>query len=118
MNPPEPTPNPDKPVTFPEVAMRVAQDGPMYALIVAIAVLALLGHASPTEALIGGLASLLARSWPRPPTMLGGTIIPLVIAVGLVGKAVACTPPEAAYVIPIELELVHASTGGHHHGGE
>lgn len=55
----------DKPVTLADVAMRVAHDGPMYAIIVVVGVMAFKGHASASESIIAGLGALLARSWPR-----------------------------------------------------
>lgn len=62
----------DKAVTFADVAMRVAHDGPMYAVIVVVGVMAFKGHASAGESIIAGLGALLARSWPRAIQVGGG----------------------------------------------
>ena len=51
-------------VTFPDVAMRIAHDGPMYGVIALVGVLALKGVAAPSESLMGAALALLARSSP------------------------------------------------------
>lgn len=51
-------------VTFADVAMRVARDGPMYAIIIMIGALALKGSATAMETMMTSAIALLARSWP------------------------------------------------------
>lgn len=64
-------PNETRPVTFADVMMRVAHDGPMYAVIGLVGVLALKGQASASEMVITALGALLARSWPRAVQVSG-----------------------------------------------
>lgn len=54
----------DRPVTFADVAMRIARDGPMYGVIILVAMLAITGKASALESIVGSALGLLARSWP------------------------------------------------------
>ena len=69
--PPLTSTRPEKPVTFADVAMRVAQDGPVYAVIGLVGAMAIGGHATASEAVITGHAGLLARSWPRAVQVAG-----------------------------------------------
>jgi len=66
------TPNDQRPVTFPDVMMRIAHDGPFYAIICLIGVLAIRGTASAQETVIASLGTLLARSWPRAIQVAAG----------------------------------------------
>ena len=54
-----------------DVAMKVAADGPVYALVGLVGVLAIKGHASTSEMIITGALAFVSRSWPKPIT-LGG----------------------------------------------
>lgn len=91
-------PDRDRAPTFADVAMRVANDGPMYAAIALVGVLSLQGKASASEMVITALASLLARSWPRAvqvapggPSRLGLGILPLIVGGAIAGKTLACS---------------------------
>lgn len=70
-------------VTFADVAMRIARDGPMYGVIVLVGVLALKGTTTAAESITGAALALLARSHPPPEVekRLGG--------VAIIGAAVA-----------------------------
>lgn len=57
--------------------MRVANDGPMYAVIGLVGALALSSHATSAEMVITSLAALLARSWPRAVTVAGSAAVAL-----------------------------------------
>lgn len=70
---------PSRPASFADVAMRVAYDGPMYATIALVGVLALKGQASASEMVITALGALLARSWPRAVQVTGGGAVALAI---------------------------------------
>ena len=60
-------------VTFADVAMRIARDGPMYGVIVLVGVLALKGTTTAAESITGAALALLARSHPPPePDKRGG----------------------------------------------
>ncbi len=62
-------------VTFADVAMRVARDGPMYGVIILVGVLALRGTTSALESILGAAFALQARSHPPPENdKLGRTI--------------------------------------------
>lgn len=52
-------------ITFADVAMRVAHDGPMYGVILLVGILAMRGNVDSLHAIIGAAFALLARS--RPP---------------------------------------------------
>ncbi len=52
-------------ITFADVAMRIARDGPMYAVIVMVGVLAIRGTTTSMESVLGAAIALQARS--RPP---------------------------------------------------
>jgi hypothetical protein len=71
---------PSKPVTFADVAMRLVQDGPIYAIIGLVGAMAVGGHATASEAVITGLAGLLARSWPRAVQVAGKAGVVLIAA--------------------------------------
>lgn len=80
-------------VTFADVAMRVANDGPMYGVIILVGVLALRGTTTALESIIGAAFALQARS--RPPeseksssyaNSLRG-MIPIPAAVGAIAAA-------------------------------
>ena len=53
-------------ITFADVAMRVARDGPMYGVIILVGVLALRGTTSALESILGAAFALQARSHPPP----------------------------------------------------
>ena len=53
-------------VTFADVAMRIARDGPMYGVIILVGVLALRGTTTAMESVVGAAIALLARSHPPP----------------------------------------------------
>lgn len=63
-------------VTFADVAMRVARDGPMYGVIILVGVLALRGTTSALESILGAAFALQARSHPPPEFSgkMGGSI--------------------------------------------
>jgi hypothetical protein len=91
----------EKPVTFADVAMRVANDGPMYAAIALVGVLSLQGKATASEMVITSLASLLARSWPRAVQVggLGGRatmFLPLLLGGAIATRTIACAPASAS----------------------
>jgi len=82
-------------ITFADVAMRVARDGPMYGVILLVGVLALKGTTTALESILGAAFALQARSHPPPETdKLGRTIINgavLMLAVlGLLTAISAC----------------------------
>lgn len=88
--------------TFADVAMRVANDGPMYAAIALVGMLSLQGKATASEMVITALASLLARSWPRAvqttpghSSRLGLGVLPLLVSGTIFAKTLACAPPPA-----------------------
>lgn len=94
--PPLNSEKPPKAVTFADVAMKLVQDGPVYAVMAVVLVLALRGTATASEAVITGLAGLLARMWPQAIQVAGkvGAHIIVVLAAGVAFTAVhACTPP-------------------------
>lgn len=53
-------------VTFADVAMRIARDGPMYGVIILVGLLALRGTTTAMESIVGAAFALLARSHPPP----------------------------------------------------
>ncbi len=65
-------------VTFADVAMRIARDGPMYGVIVLVGVLAMTGKTTTMESIVGAALALQARSHP-PPEDHKGSRIPLVM---------------------------------------
>lgn len=77
-----------RPVTFADVAMRMANDGPIYAIIGLVGAMAIAGKATATETLITGLAGLLARSWPRA-VQVAGKAGAMLLVVGAAGAAFA-----------------------------
>jgi hypothetical protein len=115
--PPIITTKPDRAPTFADVAMRLANDGPMYAAIALVGVLSIQGKASASEMVITALASLLARSWPRAVQVpqssssrfgIGG-FLPLVVGGAILTKTLACAPPSSASS-PTPATVVHVST--------
>lgn len=90
-------------VTPSDVMMRVAHDGPGYALIALVAVLALKGQASATEMVITGLGALLARSLPT--TALRGGAIGALALILLVPWLAACIPASDARATSYSFEL-------------
>ncbi len=89
-----------KAVTFADVAMKLVQDGPIYAIIVVVGILAMRGTATASEAVITGLASLLARMWPQAVQVAGkvGAQLLIILAGGAAFASVhiACMPQEPA----------------------
>lgn len=83
-------------VTFADVAMRIARDGPMYGVIILVGVLALKGTTTSAESIIGAALALLARSHPPPEIdkRVPGTVSILGAMLFVVGAAVvaACGP--------------------------
>ena len=83
-------------VTFPDVAMRVARDGPMYGVIILVGVLALRGTTSAMESIIGAAIALLARSHPPPEVeKLGrnvGVAVSVITALLAAHYILACEP--------------------------
>ncbi|MDB4884464.1 MAG: hypothetical protein JWL95_3230 [Gemmatimonadetes bacterium] len=61
--------------TWPDVAMRLVNDGPIYGILILVCVLAMSGHASASESLIAALGTLLARSWPRAVQVAAGAAV-------------------------------------------
>ena len=53
-------------ITFADVAMRVARDGPMYGVIILVGVLAMKGIVNGMDSIVGAAFALLARSHPPP----------------------------------------------------
>jgi hypothetical protein len=82
-------------VTFPDVAMRIARDGPMYGVIILVGVLALKGTTDAMTSIVGAAVALLARSHPppehNPKSHLSGIVV--IGAVSALGAAciAACT---------------------------
>jgi hypothetical protein len=108
--PPLTSTKPEKPVTFPDVAMRVAQDGPIYAVIGLVGAMALGGHATASEAVITGLAGLLARSWPRAVQVAGKASVTIVAAAVAFGAAHACVPVARPTAYGADLAACTASS--------
>lgn len=80
-------------VTFADVAMRIARDGPMYGVIILVGVLALKGTTSALESILGAAFALQARSRPPAEIEKGGKSLLTILAVGAgtVGVAHAIT---------------------------
>lgn len=72
-------------VTFADVAMRIARDGPMYGVIILVGVLAMRGTTSALESILGAAFALQARSHPPPEysNKVGGGIALGMLVVGL-----------------------------------
>jgi hypothetical protein len=109
---------PDRAPTFADVAMRLVNDGPMYAAIALVGVLSLQGRATASEMVITALASLLARSWPRAVTTQGQSghggrfgigVLPLIVGGAIFAKTLACSPPPIASSPTSSPTHVHAS---------
>lgn len=88
---PGPNDAPQRAVTFPDVAMRIAHDGPMYAVIIVAAIMAAKGSATASESFMAAMGALLARSFPRAVQVGGGAVAIALLLSGLVG----CTPARA-----------------------
>lgn len=71
-------------VTFADVAMKFASDGPMYGVIVLVGVLALKGTTTAAESITGAALALLARSHPPPETGKRGSLGVMGIGLGIV----------------------------------
>lgn len=69
----------ERAANFADVAMRLVHDGPMYAVITLVGILAFKGHATSTELMITSLGALLARSWPRAVQIGGGGAVALLL---------------------------------------
>lgn len=75
---PGPNDPPQRAVTFADVAMRIAHDGPMYAVIIIAAIMAAKGSATASEAFMASMGALLARSFPRA-IQVGGASAAIVL---------------------------------------
>lgn len=75
---PGPNDPPQRAVTFPDVAMRIAHDGPMYAVIIVAAIMAAKGSATASESFMAAMGALLARSFPRA-VQVGGSAVALAL---------------------------------------
>lgn len=53
-----------RPVSFPDVLMRIVQDGPLYGVFLLIGFLVWKGHADTLQAILGAAVGLLANSNP------------------------------------------------------
>src|ERR1700739_1970187 len=74
-------------ITFADVAMRIARDGPMYGVIILVGVLAVRGHTSPLESILGAAFALQARSHPPfEKGMLGQLGVFAILAVLFAGR--------------------------------
>lgn len=60
-------------VTFADVAMRIARDGPMYGVIILVGVLAIKGTTTALESIVGAALALQARSRPPEENEVGKT---------------------------------------------
>ncbi len=60
-------------VTFADVAMRMANDGPMYGMIILAGLLAAKGITTGLESIVGGAFALQARSRPPENEKLGAS---------------------------------------------
>ena len=68
---------PGRAPTIADVLMRLVHDGPMYAVIVLVGIMAIKGTADARDFVITGLGSLLARSFPRAVQVPAGAIVVL-----------------------------------------
>ncbi len=97
--PPLNSTTPAKTITMADVAMKIANDGPIYAIFGIIGALALSGHATASETTIASLAGLLARMWPAAVQVagkVGAHVLPFVAAtVTFAGVHAACAPPPS-----------------------
>jgi len=100
-------------ITFPDVAMRLAKDGPMYAMIGMAGLLAVRGTVGPMEAIFGAAFALQARSHPpddspsklgRYAPYVGTAVILLILGLGLPGGC-ATTPSIGKQIYPYGLAL-------------
>lgn len=86
-------PNEHKAVSFADVMMRVAHDGPFYAIICLIGVLAIRGTADASQAVIASLGTLLARSWPRAIQVAAGKAGVAIMILAFGGSVIAACAP-------------------------
>jgi hypothetical protein len=103
-------PPPPRPATFADVAMRLVNDGPIYAAVFLVGVLSLKGQASASEMVITSLAALLARSWPRAVQVASsaGVIVFFGARAALslyapADVAALSRPPESLIVVPSDV---------------
>ncbi len=75
-------------VTFADVAMRIARDGPMYGVIILVGVLAMRGTTTALESILGAAFALQARSHPPPEADKMGRMVGGLVGGGLVLLAV------------------------------
>lgn len=61
-------------ITFPDVAMRIARDGPMYGIIILVGVLAAKGITTGMESIVGAALGLQARSHPPDDSKATGRL--------------------------------------------
>lgn len=80
-------------VTLADVAMRIARDGPMYAVIILVGVLTLRGTTTAAESIIGAAVALLARSHPPPENDKSGR------GVGALGLTIGALAAGSALVV-------------------
>lgn len=66
-------------ITWPQVAMRIVSDIPHYGAIAILGILALRGSANTQDFIIGSLATLGFKSWPRPVSQVAGAVMGLVL---------------------------------------
>jgi hypothetical protein len=87
---------PPRPTSVADVLMRVAHDGPLYAVIGLVFALAWKGGASATEVIITSLGGLLARSVPPSAftSMMRNVGMPALALVLLARLSVACVPVQ------------------------
>lgn len=89
-------------VTFADVAMRVAHDGPMYGVILLVGILAMRGNVDSIHAIIGAAFALQARSRPPETDKLdrlirgaAGAGAVLLLAAGGLSACMGCAPAHA-----------------------
>ena len=77
-----------RPPTFADVAMKLVNDGPAYALMGLAGTLALTHQATALEAITGCMAALLSKAWPRPVQYMGlGGVLILFAARAIIGPS-------------------------------
>lgn len=79
-------------VTAADVAMRIANDGPMYGVIILVGVLALKGTTTTLESIVGASLALHARSHPPSGVKFNGNVAAAVIAFVLMGALHMLSP--------------------------
>lgn len=97
----------ERSANFADVAMRLVHDGPMYAIIALVGILAFKGHATSTELMITSLGALLARSWPRAVQIGGGGAVALVL---FLSSCSGVSPRPASYGAELTRCNVEAKT--------